>query len=100
MKQPTLYIPHGGGPCFFMEWTIGPRDTWDRMAGWLRGQVGYTYDRYVPGAGYAHVASTKWTLSFWEHLQTWVAASAQLDVPGSGPSQVYGILTLGVEVSF
>jgi aromatic ring-opening dioxygenase catalytic subunit (LigB family) len=36
MKFPTLYLPHGGGPCFFMEWTMGPRDTWDRMAGWLR----------------------------------------------------------------
>ncbi len=34
--QPTLYLPHGGGPCFFMEWTRGPRDTWDRMAQWLR----------------------------------------------------------------
>src|SRR5437773_8051858 len=33
---PTVYIPHGGGPCFFMEWTMGPRDTWDRMAAWLR----------------------------------------------------------------
>jgi hypothetical protein len=71
-----------------------------RFTGWLRGQVGYTYDRYVPGAGYAHVASTKWTLSFWEHLQTWAAASVQLDVPGSAPSQIFGILTLGVEVSF
>ena len=39
LKQPTLYIPHGGGPCFFMEWTMGPRDTWDRMAAWLRGLV-------------------------------------------------------------
>lgn len=37
MRQPTLYIPHGGGPCFFMDWTMGPRDTWDRMAAWLRG---------------------------------------------------------------
>jgi aromatic ring-opening dioxygenase catalytic subunit (LigB family) len=35
-KQPTLYIPHGGGPCFFMDWTMGPRDTWDALAGWLR----------------------------------------------------------------
>jgi aromatic ring-opening dioxygenase catalytic subunit (LigB family) len=35
-RQPTLYLPHGGGPCFFMEWTLGPRDTWDRMAAWLR----------------------------------------------------------------
>lgn len=37
MKQPTLYLPHGGGPCFFMEWTMGPPDTWTRMAEWLRG---------------------------------------------------------------
>src|SRR5450631_2677868 len=36
MKLPTLYIPHGGGPCFFMDWTMGPADTWDRMAAWLR----------------------------------------------------------------
>jgi aromatic ring-opening dioxygenase catalytic subunit (LigB family) len=36
-KMPTLYIPHGAGPCFFMDWTMGPRDTWDKLAGWLRG---------------------------------------------------------------
>jgi aromatic ring-opening dioxygenase catalytic subunit (LigB family) len=36
-RMPTIYLPHGGGPCFFMEWTMGPRDTWDRMAAWLRG---------------------------------------------------------------
>ena len=36
-KQPTLYVPHGGGPCFFMDWTLGPADTWIRMAAWLRG---------------------------------------------------------------
>ena len=34
---PTLYIPHGGGPCFFMDWTMGPADTWDKMESWLRG---------------------------------------------------------------
>jgi aromatic ring-opening dioxygenase catalytic subunit (LigB family) len=31
---PTLFIPHGGGPCFFMDWD--PPDTWDRMGDWLR----------------------------------------------------------------
>ena len=36
-RLPTLFIPHGGGPCFFMEWTMGPKDTWDRMAAYLRG---------------------------------------------------------------
>lgn len=37
MKLPTLYIPHGGGPCFFMDWTMGPPNTWHRMANWLGG---------------------------------------------------------------
>jgi aromatic ring-opening dioxygenase catalytic subunit (LigB family) len=36
-RLPTLYLPHGGGPCFFMEWTMGPSDTWNRLANWLRG---------------------------------------------------------------
>jgi aromatic ring-opening dioxygenase catalytic subunit (LigB family) len=35
-RLPSLFIPHGGGPCFFMEWTMGPPDTWHRMAEWLR----------------------------------------------------------------
>ncbi len=33
---PTLFIPHGGGPCFFMDWTMGPPDTWVRMADFLK----------------------------------------------------------------
>ncbi len=33
--MPTHFIPHGGGPCFFMDWNMGPADTWERMAGWL-----------------------------------------------------------------
>ncbi|MDD3760445.1 MAG: class III extradiol ring-cleavage dioxygenase [Acidithiobacillus sp.] len=28
MQQPSLYIPHGAGPCFFMDWD--PADTWHR----------------------------------------------------------------------
>jgi aromatic ring-opening dioxygenase catalytic subunit (LigB family) len=37
-RLPTLFIPHGGGPCFFMEPMPGmPPDTWDRMATYLRG---------------------------------------------------------------
>lgn len=35
-RTPTFFIPHGGGPCFFMDWTMGPADTWDQMGGWLR----------------------------------------------------------------
>ena len=43
IRLPALYIPHGGGPCFFMEPAFGPKDLWDRMAAYLRGleaQVG------------------------------------------------------------
>lgn len=39
MTLPTYFIPHGAGPCFFMEWTRGPADTWDRTAAWLKGLV-------------------------------------------------------------
>ncbi|KXV65027.1 DODA-type extradiol aromatic ring-opening family dioxygenase [Acetobacter orleanensis] len=31
-RQPVLFLPHGGGPCFFMDWP----ETWDRMAAFLR----------------------------------------------------------------
>jgi aromatic ring-opening dioxygenase catalytic subunit (LigB family) len=33
-RMPTFFIPHGGGPCFFMEWK--PVDTWTRTAAFLR----------------------------------------------------------------
>ncbi|GAA4332966.1 class III extradiol ring-cleavage dioxygenase [Pigmentiphaga soli] len=36
---PTYFIPHGGGPCFFMEWPGDPH-MWDRMADFLRGLAG------------------------------------------------------------
>ena len=40
-QMPALYIAHGGGPCFFMDWTMGPADTWDSTGDWLR-QIGST----------------------------------------------------------
>ncbi|MDB5467359.1 MAG: extradiol ring-cleavage dioxygenase, class enzyme subunit [Phenylobacterium sp.] len=39
MTLPTYFIPHGAGPCFFMPWTRGPADTWDKTAAWLKGLV-------------------------------------------------------------
>ena len=37
-RWPTYFIPHGGGPCFFMDTPPGiPTDTWDSMAAFLRG---------------------------------------------------------------
>ncbi len=32
---PSVYIPHGGGPCFFMEWPGDPH-LWDDMGKFLR----------------------------------------------------------------
>ncbi|MDB5476780.1 MAG: extradiol ring-cleavage dioxygenase, class enzyme subunit [Phenylobacterium sp.] len=39
MTLPTLFIPHGAGPCFFMEWTRGGKGEWDRTAAWLKGLI-------------------------------------------------------------
>ena len=36
-RQPTFFVPHGGGPCFFMDWN--PPGIWDRMAAFLRDLV-------------------------------------------------------------
>ncbi len=33
-RMPTLFIPHGAGPCFFMDWH--PADAWDKTAAYLR----------------------------------------------------------------
>jgi len=33
---PTFYIPHGGGPCFFMEWPYPTPNPWTRLERWLR----------------------------------------------------------------
>jgi aromatic ring-opening dioxygenase catalytic subunit (LigB family) len=35
-RLPTLFIPHGGGPWPFMEFGIGPKGQWDRLAAHLR----------------------------------------------------------------
>ena len=32
--MPTWFIPHGGGPCFFMDWN--PPDAWTPMANYLK----------------------------------------------------------------
>ena len=44
--MPTHFIPHGGGPCFFMDWD--PPDTWNSMTEYLKG-IGKTLPQQ-PGA--------------------------------------------------
>jgi aromatic ring-opening dioxygenase catalytic subunit (LigB family) len=34
-RQPAIFLPHGGGPCFFMQWTMGPPGTWDKTRAFL-----------------------------------------------------------------
>lgn len=34
-QMPVYYIPHGAGPCFFMDWD--PPGEWDRTAAFLKG---------------------------------------------------------------
>ncbi len=36
-RLPTLFIPHGGGPCFFMDPPPGLPGLWDQLAAYLRG---------------------------------------------------------------
>jgi aromatic ring-opening dioxygenase catalytic subunit (LigB family) len=36
-RQPAIFLPHGGGPCFFMDWTWGPADTWNATKHFLEG---------------------------------------------------------------
>lgn len=36
-RQPAIYLPHGAGPCFFMDWTWGPADTWKTTQHFLEG---------------------------------------------------------------
>jgi len=43
--MPAAFIPHGGGPCFFMDWD--PPDTWTKMAEWLR-DFGLDLAAYAP----------------------------------------------------
>ena len=36
-RMPAFFIPHGAGPCFFMDWN--PADAWHNMAAFLKGIV-------------------------------------------------------------
>ena len=38
IRMPTVFIPHGGGPCFFMDWN--PPDEWDRLGQLLQSLAG------------------------------------------------------------
>lgn len=37
-RMPTIFVPHGAGPCFFMDWN--PPDAWTRMGKYLQSIAG------------------------------------------------------------
>jgi len=39
VRLPVYYLPHGGGPCFFMEDQRGPPDMWKSMAAFLESVI-------------------------------------------------------------
>jgi aromatic ring-opening dioxygenase catalytic subunit (LigB family) len=46
MTLPTLFVPHGGGPCFFMDPNGGPSDPmWQPMEAYLEGLIGSLPER-------------------------------------------------------
>lgn len=44
-RQPAIFLPHGGGPCFFMDWTWGPADTWQATQQFLESIQGSLPER-------------------------------------------------------
>lgn len=43
VTQPVLFIPHGAGPCFFMDWK--PSDIWHGMADFLKNIAAHLPER-------------------------------------------------------
>jgi aromatic ring-opening dioxygenase catalytic subunit (LigB family) len=66
-QLPSVYIPHGGGPCFFMEWPGDPH-LWDDMGAFLRGLA-----RSMPAKPKAIVVVS----AHWEEEAFTVTASAR-----------------------
>jgi len=67
-RQPVYFLPHGGGPCFFMDWTWGPADTWLRTKRFLEGLA-----QTLPAAPKAILAVS----GHWEESAFTVSAAAQ-----------------------
>jgi aromatic ring-opening dioxygenase catalytic subunit (LigB family) len=68
VRQPATFIPHGGGPCFWMEPPppSGPH-AWDGLRGYLAGLV-----MSLPERPKAFVVVT----AHWEEAQPTVSAAA------------------------
>lgn len=65
-RMPAFYIPHGAGPCFFMDWN--PPDAWDKTAAFLRG---------MPASLPARPAAIVLVTAHWLAPQVMLTGSAQ-----------------------
>ena len=50
-RLPVWYIPHGGGPCFFMDPPAGAPNAWKGMEAYLRGNTSSVEGRPMGAAG-------------------------------------------------
>ena len=89
LPQPSFFIPHGGGPCFFMD---DPRGTWTGMATFLRGLSGTLPRRpkaivVVSGhwetEGFAFTGAAKPSLIYDYHGFPPETYALRYDVPGA-----------------
>ena len=55
-RQSVLFIPHGGGPCFFMDWN--PPDTW--VGCWRRRRGAGAKDLFRTGHADHHFSISLW----------------------------------------
>ena len=66
--MPTLFIPHGGGPCFFMEQDFGPAGCWEPMRHHLA-----NLSQFVP----QHPTAIVMISGHWEEAQVTLQTAAQ-----------------------
>ncbi|MDQ3262329.1 MAG: hypothetical protein M3Y59_01515 [Myxococcota bacterium] len=65
----------------------------------LRAQLGYAFEKYVPGEGVTHVLSTRWTVRATELLRCWASAALQLDRPQDAPGNQALLVSVGAELA-
>lgn len=88
-----------GFPSAPLQWELRPSLT-HRFNRFVRGQISYTWDRYVPTQGNAHVFATRWTFRVAEPVRLALALAIQVDLPEESPPDTSGLTTAGVEYTF
>ncbi|MGQ0507489.1 MAG: hypothetical protein ACT4TC_19470 [Myxococcaceae bacterium] len=73
-----------------------------RFSSSLRGQLSYTFTRYVSNEGSAHIVATKWSVRLWKRWRFWAAVAGQYDVlhdSEGATSSFNGLATFGIELA-